>query len=225
VIETVNEPDDWHGGSGPWIHPGWFAILQERVYHAVKSDPALAHITVVSGPLQGFANNHNAAANYLLRVYWEGHTRFDWGTDGVPYPFDGVGYHLYLNDRYYLDPEAQRATVAARYRNYVDQMLAVMRQAEGQTRPLYLSEIGFTSRSDDEQTQADNLQTVLALASDDPAVALAVWFAIQDFPQAGKVRTYGLYRSGELLPNNRKPAFSAYQAVAAGASVPAAHAP
>ncbi len=220
AVETINEPDDWHGGHSHWIHPGWFAILQQQVYHAVKSDPSLAHITVVSGPLQGFANNHNAAANYLLRVYWEGKTRFGWGQEGTPFPFDGVGYHLYLNDRYFLDAEAQQRAVAARYDRYLGQMHAVMQEAEGQARPIYLSEIGFTSRDDDEQRQADNLQTVLALVAQDPRVALGVWFALQDFPLATQTQTYGLYRSGALTPDNQKPAFAAFHALTTAAPHP-----
>jgi hypothetical protein len=216
VVETLNEPDDWHGGATHWVHPGWFAILQQRAYQAVKGDPALAHLTVVSGPLQGFANNHNAAAGYLQRVYWEGQTRFGWGQEGMPYPFDGIGYHLYLNDRYYVDAQAQAAAVTARYALYLDQIEAVVRAAEGAPRPLYLSEIGFTSRPEDEQRQAENLRTVLALVAQDPRVSLAIWFALQDFPLAGQVYTYGLYRPGDLTPINRKPAFAAYQALTAG---------
>jgi hypothetical protein len=214
AVETINEPDDWHGGGSHWIHPGWFAILQQRVYTAVKAEPALAHLIVVSGPLQGFANNQNAAAGYLLRVYWEGKTRFGWGQEGTPYPFDGIGYHLYLNDRYYLDPAAQAAALTARYHRYIDQMQTVIQEAEGQPRSLYLSEIGFTSRTGEEETQAENLHTLLTLVEQDPTVALAIWFAVQDFPLAGKVQTYGLYRSGALAPANRKPSFAAYQAVA-----------
>jgi hypothetical protein len=216
AVETINEPDDWHGGSSHWIHPGWFAILQQRVYSAIKAEPALVHLVVVSGPLQGFANNHNAAAGYLLQVYWAGKSRFGWGQERTPFPFDGIGYHLYLNDRYYLDPTAQAAALTARYHRYVQQMQTVIQEAEGQPRPLYLSEIGFTSRADDEQTQAENLRTLLTLVEQDPSVALAIWFAVQDFPVAGKVQTYGLYRSGELAPVNRKPSFAAYQTVAGG---------
>ncbi len=176
----------------------------------MKQDAQLAHLTVVSGPLQGFANNHNAAAGYLLRVYWEGKSRFGWGQEETPFPFDGIGYHLYLNDRYFLDPQAQQAAVAARYMHYTGQMQAVIREAEGHTRPLYLSEIGFASRAEDEQLQADNLRTVLSRVAQDPDVALGVWFALQDFPLPSHLQTYGLYRAGALSMDNQKPAFAAF---------------
>ena len=31
AFELFNEPDDWRGQSRPWFHPGWFAIMLQRV--------------------------------------------------------------------------------------------------------------------------------------------------------------------------------------------------
>jgi hypothetical protein len=37
AVESFNEPDGWHGGHENMIHPGWFAIMLERIYREVRS--------------------------------------------------------------------------------------------------------------------------------------------------------------------------------------------
>ena len=62
AAESFNEPDDWKANlpgftqaTPNWIHPGWYAVILESVYTAVRAVPELARLTVVSGPLQGSA--------------------------------------------------------------------------------------------------------------------------------------------------------------------------
>lgn len=211
IVETLNEPDDWHGGRSHWVHPAWYAVIQQRIHHAVKDDPALRHITLVSGPLQGMTNNNNGAPGYLRQVYRHGKERFGWGTNGVAFPFDGIGLHLYLRDRYYVDSIQQSRVIEQLYWRYVGEVQRVIEQEEADLRPIYLSEIGWASRPDDESLQAANLRTAFRLIAEDPQIALAIWFAIQDFSVPGDVMRYGLYRQGNLTPDNRKPAFDAFR--------------
>jgi hypothetical protein len=212
VVESLNEPDDWHGGRSSWIHPAWFAIIQQRIYERIERDPALADLTLVSGPLQGMTTNNNGAPRYLDQVYRQGEQRFGWGQPGIPFPFDGVGYHLYIRDRFYRDPSQQKQALENAYARYTSAMLKVIQQHEGALRPLYVSEVGWPSRPEEEDLQAANLQTVFALIASDPNVALAIWFAIQDFEAPGDVMRYGLYRQGAVEPANRKPSWVIFAA-------------
>lgn len=212
AVESLNEPDDWHGGRSSWIHPAWFAIIQQRIYERLERDPALVDLTLVSGPLQGMTTNNNGAPRYLDQVYRQGEQRFGWGQAGIPFPFDGVGYHLYIRDRFYRDPTQQRQALENAYARYTSAMLKVIQQHEGALRPLYISEIGWSSRPEEEELQAANLQTVFTLIADDPNVTIAIWFAIQDFDVPGNVMRYGLYRQGEVGEAGRKPAWAAFVA-------------
>ena len=95
---------------------------------------------------------------------------------GIPYPFDGIGYHLYILQQYYFEPEQQRQAIHSIYRRYVDEMVAVVHNEEGQDRPLYISEIGWPSQDayggSAEDLQAENLSVALSLIAEDPKVAL-----------------------------------------------------
>jgi hypothetical protein len=100
-------------------------------------------------------------------------------------------------------------------------MHSVILQEEGEPRPLYLSEIGWSSNVDRqvyqrrEEFQADSLRAGLETAVADPLVELACWFCTQDFvTEAGEMK-YGLYRPGSAFLEARKPAFAAFSAVCA----------
>lgn len=210
IFESFNEPDDWRGLDRNWVHPAWFATMLHEIHTAVKRDPEIKHVKLISGPLQGLEINHNAAAPYLAATYAEGVRRFGWGL-GVPFPFDGVGYHLYIHEGRNDDWADQEQKVRRTYRCYVDAMRDVIRQAEGRDKPLYVSEFGWFSNRGLESFQADNLQLGLSLMAADPAVDLAIWFCMQDFGEDEHNKYYGLYRQGPLTPENRKPAYHVYK--------------
>jgi hypothetical protein len=220
VIETFNEPDDWNGQGRNWIHPGWLAAMLEAVYRTVRSDPGLAHLRIVSGPLQGLEgpNKGNGAMDYLDRVYQHGIGLFGWGRDGRPFPFDGVGYHLYVHENATDDLDRHAIDLGNTYRAYLGQMLDVIRKHEGHDKPLYVSEAGWFSNGDNrefwEQFQAASMQLGLNRLLAEPAVALVFSFCLQDFggPHDGKY--YGVYRQGLLSLEGRKPAYEALRAVA-----------
>jgi|GEM_PF-1811188 len=205
VFESFNEPDDWKRDEQPgwseasknWVHPGWFATLLQAVHQAVRSDPGLSHIHIVSGPLQGLDVNNNAGAEYLSRTYAEGKKRYKWGDPGVPFPFDGVGYHLYI-------AEGERNNVGQalriKYDKYMSELRAVIQTSENALKPIFISEIGWADPGGLDQLQQEAMQSAFEAILSDPSVALGIWFCTQDFP--GK--PYGIYLQGSLSPGQRK---------------------
>ena len=217
VFESFNEPDDWHGSNRNWIHPGWFAVMLQQIHDAVRAKRKLKQVRLVSGPLQGLAINNNAAAVYLQNAYREGKSRFGWGQDGKPFPFDGVGYHLYVVEEYRAgrSPQELNEELRTAYAGYVDGLRRVIREEEGRNKPIYISEMGWHTNRNPEEFQAERLQLALDTVLADPAVELGVWFCLQDFGPADGNQYYGLYRPGALDAAARKPAYAAFQAVCA----------
>ena len=221
VFESFNEPDDWHGADNSWpkerrnwVNPGWFAVMLQRIHTAVRGDPEIRHVRLVSGPLQGLEINGNAAATYLRSTYDLGTARFHWDRPGSTFPFDGVGYHLYFREAHNSNWPDQERKVRVMYRQYTDGLLQVIQEEEHRPKPLYISEIGWHSH-EDESFQARNLSLGLNLVAEDPRVGLAFWFCTQDFGSNDGRKWYGLYKPGGLTPADRKPAFEAFKAVCA----------
>ena len=218
AFELFNEPDDWHGQSRPWIHPGWFAIMLQRIYAAVRERPHLDGIKVISGPLEGIEVSNNGAVAYLRETYRAGKRFYGWGQPGSPFPFDGVGYHLYAQQGYTADPVAHERAVRTVFTRYLDQMHALVRAEEGRDKPLFVSEAGWNSDPDPklvlarETFQANALRVGLDVLARDPLVELGVWFCTQDFYNGNQPRFYGLYRMGDVEPTGRKLAYSAFAA-------------
>jgi hypothetical protein len=213
VFESFNEPNDWHRIPGDkeweqaWIHPGWFAIMLQRVYEAVRD----LNVALVSGPLLS-TEDGNDAARYLPEVYRAGKERFGWGRPGVPVPFDGVGFHPYV----LRDPAKPKEEIPARYREYMEGLRQVIATEEGGLKPVYLSEIGFQNAGD---RQAECMEVGIGCALDDPSVALCFWYGMQDDDRG----LYGLYRREGLGADDRKPVYERFAALARDArTVPAA---
>jgi len=211
VFEMINEPDNWHGApNGPnWVHPGWFAIMLQRIYQAVRSDPQIPNIPLVSGPLEGLQQG-NGAKSYLETTYREGVDHLGWSQGGRPFPFDGVGYHLYV-EQGRKDWPSQRLAVQQKYRSYLDQMQNVIRIAEGRDKPIYVSEMGWFSNGGKEDLQAQCVPLGLEILARDPRVKLVVHFCTQDFGLEGGDKFYGLYRPGAVSQASRKPVYSIFQ--------------
>jgi hypothetical protein len=218
VFESFNEPDDWQGQNRSWIEPGWFAIMLQRLHAAVRARPELQEVKLVSGPLQGLESNRNAAVYYLQSTYRAGKQWFGWGQAGRPFPFDGVGYHLYVREAYTPDEEQQARSIRTTYRRYLDAMQQLIRQEEGRNKPLYVSELGWNScvepveKQRRETFQARSLGIGLEVVTYDPLVELGCCFCTQDFATEAGEMFFGLYRMGEPTPDRRKPAFYAFQA-------------
>lgn len=203
-VESFNEPDDWHGRRSNWIHPEWFALILQEIHTRVRRDPALRHLKLISGPLQGLDINGNAGADYLRRTYQAGKRFFGWGQPGVPFPFDGIGYHLYIAQ----NPTDLQAEIGAQYEQYMAGVRRVIREEEGAEKPIYLSEFGWQSSVTGEGRQAECLRAGAECMMKDPRVALGFWFCTQDFCEK-----FGLYRAGELSVANRKPVYDVCKAL------------
>lgn len=211
AVEILNEPDGYWGGSTNLVHPHWFAILLDRIYHEVRRRPEFNHIQIVSGPVEGTAGNNNAGArDYLPKVYAFAKDHLDWGA-GRPFPFDGIGYHLYIEEEMNRDWLPHREAIRATYTRYLNEMRNSIRASgDRPNKPLYISEMGWYTNKGPEQRQAECLPFALEmLLRGSWHVALAVVFCTQDFgPQeSNHPRWYGLYRQGPLGENTRKPAF------------------
>ncbi len=212
VFETFNEPDNWtrlpgegaddQGWRRAWVHPEWFAAMLQVIRERLHADPSTAGVKLVSGPLQGL-DTGNGARDYLRRLYRAGKGRFGWGKPGVPFPFDGVGYHLYIAQ----DPANAALDVPAKYNQFTVELRQVIADEEGAGKPIFVSEIGWRS-SIGEARQAQCLQAGLRCLLDDPGVALGIWFCLRDWAES-----WGLYRPGQLAPAQRKPAYAALQSL------------
>ncbi len=215
LFESFAEPDDWHGSQRNWIHPGWYAVMLQRIYDTVHIQPEMRDVHLVSGPLQGLAVNNNAAALYLRAVYDQGKRRFGWGMNHTPFPFDGVGYHLFIAEEHQADrtPLEEESLYRDAYRRYIVGVRQVIQEEEGRAKPIYISAFGWRTNRNSEEFQAERLRQAAASIHADPSVSLGVWCRLQDTGVADGDQYYGLYRPGALAPENRKPSFYAFQEV------------
>ena len=226
-FESYNEPDNFSipSVSAAVVHPTWFAHILHRVFHRVK--PAFPHIKLISGPLLGHFHHQpsgQAAPTYLRQVYAEGQREFGWHSTGR-FPFDGLGYHLYVKPNQQtdfahgaehaalMDWETHAQRVRDYYRAFTNAILAVVQENEGAHSPkrLFLSEMGWTNGADNDALLTFHAQSValgLGLMADDPRVELGFWFCTRDFPD----HHFGLFRSGMPLENAKKPAFDTFRA-------------
>jgi len=222
-FESFNEPDDWHGMEGVnWIHPTWFAHMMQAIHDEVKERRGLTDVKLITGPLLGHHHHQPAggapAHQYIRTVYETGQDRLGWG-DGR-YPFDGIGYHLYLQPGFTHDWENHARAVEGFYEDFTGGMLAVIREFEDadSRRQLFISEMGWTSEQYDERHfdfQARNVTLALRLLTDDPNVGLGFWFCTQDFVDGQGNKFYGLYRRDRPIHQAHKPAYQAFQAFCA----------
>ena len=211
-FESFNEPDDWHGANRNWIHPTWFAVMLDQVYRKIKDEIGIRDIKLISGPLQGLSINNNAPVKYMGDTYQYGREKLGWGTTR-PFPFEGVGYHIYIHEDENNDWANQEGKVRSTYRKFVDAFRAVIRRYEGRDKQLYISEIGWHSNRNNaaaEKFQADNMKLALDLMTNDASIAVGIWFCTEDFAPGSKF--YGIYRMGDPTPNGRKPAYNTLKA-------------
>jgi hypothetical protein len=217
VYETLNEPDLWMGGKS-WMHPYWFAYVQDRLYRQLKP---LYPVKIVSGPLQGTTAG-NGAPHYLRMTYEFGRKRLGWRRDGSSW--DGVAYHIYNwpGDWGGTPEEAQEL-----YRAYLDELWRVITRFEGPgtDKKIYISEFGYPSTLDvgapksQEEWQATMMRAAVELLVDDERIGLASWFCTEDFDSPGEM--FGLYVNAYgKKPAERKRAFYTLRRLIGSAPVP-----
>lgn len=215
------KPDDWHGGNRNWVHPQWFAVILQRIYDEVRRE---SHVKLVSGSVQGLTINGNAGARYLDLVYQSGQSRLDWGTTNKPFPFDGVGYHIYVAEEFTADQGAQNEKIRHAYRAYLTQVLQKLQNHNLGSKQLYISEMGWHTNGPDrdarERFQADSLRTAFDFLRHNPDItphiAYVSLFCTQDFDAGSNDKYYGLYRTSGVTVNDRKPAYDTFKSICEG---------
>lgn len=215
VYESLNEPNDWAGGTTAQVEPYWFAKMLQQIYLSVKiddrhiNDPSWK-VTLVSGPLFGhdIASSYgDTAAPYLDAVYKAGIEQLSWSsikTRYGSYPLDGIGYHTYVTQG------TNTPEVIKNRLNYnINSIWDVVSNYEGtgSAKKIWISECGWNTAHISESEQARNVTIAFTLFRDHPRVALGTWFQICDFGEDGK---WGIYRKTPYVKANRKPSWTAF---------------
>ncbi len=196
VFESYNEPDNWflHGPDGlvdsPRMRDHVFAVLLDEIYDEVKGDGGHDDVILVSGPLVGHDHGGFAgAAGYLRGAIQHGESTLGWG--GSHYPFDGVGYHIYVAS-HTTDGHSVSTSVA----NSVGAVHSMLQQEIGgqaSTRgELWISEFGWATPAVSEHTQRDALEAAFDyFRGQSWRIRMASWYQVGDTPSEGG---FGLIR-------------------------------
>jgi hypothetical protein len=141
----------------------------------VRNEPLFAagSVSMISGGLlaHDIGGVASPATDYLEEVYADG--VWDWlqANTGRRYPWDRLGYHLYVDQGVETDGAAISAYLAA-VRDVAGQ--------RGDAARFSITEIGWTTVGVTEDIQAANLTTALELLSARADVADAHWFSFRD---------------------------------------------
>jgi len=183
--EVWNEPNCWsnpdyatdpQNAGCSYLLPRVFAAMMTEVY--LRNEPLLqaGALSLVSGGL--FAHDiggaSSPATDYLGELYaQEGAWDALEVNAGRRYPWDSLGYHLYV------DQEA--LTDGALLTAYLDAVRDLSGQ-RGDEAPFAVTEIGWSTLSLTEEVQAENLSVAFNLLSAREDVAGAYWFSYRDAP-------------------------------------------
>ena len=207
--EIWNEPDCWSNpnyASDPqnagcsYLLPRVLAKLLAESY--VRNEAAITSgaVSLVSGGLfaHDIGGSYSPAIGYLTELY--GQSVWDWMEQnmGRRYPWDGLGYHLYV--------EQGQATDGVLMGQYLDDVRALA-NAEADSAPFHVTEFGWTTAGVSEAVQAANLTTAFDLFAARPDITAAYWFSYRDAPNL----YFGLTDSG----GTPKASLAAMQAVTA----------
>ena len=217
VYETFNEPNNWRDAVSkrPAVSPFYLAKMEQEIYLATKFNNGrdknrCDQVTLVSGAL--FSSEQTNAADYFNQVFDAGRNQlaWDWMHQHVgSYPFDGIGYHIYVGQ----GASATTTSVAAATKANLDAMWAAEagRDDGAAAKRVWLSEFGWTVDQVSAQQQAQFLTAAFDSYAADAHVAAAFWFTYQDFP-GGR---YGLYDAGGLDAAHRRADYDAFTAAVA----------
>jgi hypothetical protein len=206
VYEIFNEPNNWRAGTQqPAISPYHLAKLLQQIYLAAKHDGGrnqdpCDQVSIVSGGL--FSFDGTDASDYLTQVYQQGRSMlaWDWMRANVgTYPLDGIGYHVYVG-------QSSSATVASVQAGIAKNLSGIeaaidAQEVAGSSKPIWLSEFGWTTDQVSAQQQADFLTASYQQLAGDGRVVSGFWFSYQDFPGGN----YGLYSGKGLSQADRHP--------------------
>jgi len=204
TFETINEPNDWAGGTSARVPSSAFARLHARVYDDVKqahAGDACWQVDLVTGPL--FSFDDVASADYLDATIVAGRGGGRWKAlrDALGHdPIDGVGYHLYVAQ----GMGSPRTDVAKKGAANLDAVRAVLNKYALGDRKVWVSEIGWRIPDVDEATQADRLDAMFETLGKRSDVASLQWFSITDFPG----NAWGLFRDTGFSEKDKRPSWS-----------------
>ncbi len=207
VWETLNEPNDYAGGTSARYPAAAFAEAHARVYDAVKAKhpgDACWDVKILTGPL--FSFDGTTAADYLDKTIAAGRAAGTWKAlrDSLGHdPIDDVGYHLYVAQ----GSDSPISDVGAIAGKNLDAIHGVLAKYGLGDRRAWISEIGWQVPAVDEQGQADRLDATFAALGARVDVASIQWFTIADFGGQG----WGLYR-GSIAPGNERPSHERFVA-------------
>lgn len=185
VWETINEPNDWAGGTSARFTAGRFADVHGRLYSAVKvahPGDACWDVKLVTGPL--FSFDGNSSASYLAEVIDQGRAGGGWksvrdvlGKD----PVDDVGYHVYVAQ----GSDSADDDVAPSANANLDALKNVLSARGLGDRRIWISEVGYQAELLGNDGQAARLDATFAALSARSDVASIQWFTIEDFGGMG----------------------------------------
>lgn len=222
--EIWNEPNAWTSSPGvgaTYIYPSNFAQLMAQVYAYKETSKTLApyyinldDLTIFTGGIFGFSRSgvNYPGDDYLTSVY-----EIELNNPNIPggvgawkafksqygvCPLDSIGEHIYVDQG--------GATTAAHLKYYLDKKHGVLTTSEGtgSKKKTFLTEVGWTTASVSQATQAQNLATLAGLLQSGtvPYVQTAIWFQWQDNPDAALY--YGVVDSCGAA----KAAYASYEA-------------
>ena len=201
--EIWNEPNAWtnanyandptHAG-GTYILPQVYAKILAETF--VQAQPIIASkgLHLVAGGLfaHDIGGSFSPATDYAKQVFDLG--PWDWMQQnyGRRYPWDGFGYHVYIDQG--------GATSSSHLLQYLDAIQALKAQYSDGS-PLWITEFGWQApKAVSESTQAANLDTALAAFESRGDVARTFVFKVDDYDD------WGLFH-GDWTP---KPAVATY---------------
>jgi hypothetical protein len=178
--EVWNEPNSIK----TFIQPSLYATLLTLTHDTIKA--AQADSVVITGGVFG-QNNENllpasSGASYLQQVY----DVLQAGGAGSthPFPFDAIGQHLYLDQ----GSVVTEAELRSHLQLYLDDIAGVVQRNERRSRPVYITEAGWSTSAPGafvtEPVQQNNLGILHSVYAGQPvgAIETACWFKLRDSP-------------------------------------------
>jgi hypothetical protein len=207
--EIWNEPNAWTNASyasdpahagGTYIVPKVYAKLLAETYVQNKATITSQGLHLIAGGLfaHDIGGGFSPATDYAQALYAE--SVWDWmqANEGRRYPWDGFGYHIYIDQG--------GATSSAHLLQYVDAIQQAKVQASDYV-PLWITEFGWQApRTMSVAQQAANLDVALGAFESRGDVARTFVFKVDDYDD------WGIY-DATFSP---KPAVATYAAHTAG---------
>ncbi|HEX8795919.1 MAG TPA: glycosyl hydrolase [Polyangiaceae bacterium] len=201
--ELWNEPNAWSNPSyaDDPAHAGGTYILPQ-VYAKMLAETSLQNadtmgaqgLHLVTGGLfaHDIGGSFSPATDYFEQVLSQG--VWDWmqANTGRRYPWDGAGYHLYIDQ--------SGSTSSDHLMQYVDAIQSLKVQY-GDYTPLWITEFGWQTWNVPEDVQAANIDVALQTFESRGDVARTFVFKVDDYDSWGIFHDYG----------GPKPAISVFQ--------------